>query len=232
MRVHCLQHVAFEGLASMESYFQKKGYSISYTHLYKGESLPSVEEFDWLIIMGGPMGVFDTQTHPWLLQEKRFIESALSTAKVILGICLGAQLLADVLGAKVYQNDHKEIGWFPVFPSLELYKTAVQPVFTKELQVFHWHGDTFDLPRGSYHLVASEACKNQGFILEDRIVGLQFHMETTMESAKALIENCQDELDDSRFVQSAETMLGNITNFSTCNEYMNLLLKTLEKKNS
>ena len=232
MRVHYLQHVPFENLGSMENYFLSRGYQISSTKLYSEENFPGLEDFDWLIIMGGPMGVYDEDRFPWLKNEKRFISDAIEAGKVLLGVCLGAQLIASVLGAKVYKNRFREIGWFPITRSETATETILGKVLPETLEVFHWHGDTFDIPQGATLLASSEACHNQGFVIENRIVGFQFHLETTMEAAKKLINKCSDELDGSRHVQSKEQMLSDTTKFAKINTVMESILQELENNNS
>ena len=232
MRVHYLQHVPFENLGSMENYFLSRGYQISSTKLYSEENFPGLDDFDWLIIMGGPMGVYDEDRFPWLKNEKRFISDVIEAGKVLLGVCLGAQLIASVLGAKVYKNRFREIGWFPITRSETAAETILGKVLPETLEVFHWHGDTFDIPQGATLLASSEACHNQGFVIENRIVGFQFHLETTMEAAKKLINECSDELDGSRYVQSKEQMLSDTTKFAKINTVMESILQELENNNS
>ena len=207
MRIHYLQHVPFEGIGSMEAYFISHGHKLSSTHLYLNETFPQLHDFDWLIVMGGPMGVGDELQYSWMSKEKSFIKSAIESGKIVLGICLGAQLIAEVLGAKVYKNSDREIGWFPINVSEHVSNTILRGVFPQGIEVFHWHGDTFDVPVPSVLLASSEACQNQGFIVGDRIVGLQFHLETPPDSAKALVENCRNELDGSKFVQNEKEIL-------------------------
>ncbi len=203
MKLHWLQHVPFEGLGIIEKWVEANGFGISCTRLHAGEQLLGIGNFDWLVVTGGPMGIYDHAEHPWLVAEKKFIRDAIDVGKTVLGICLGAQLIADVLGAKVYPGPQKEIGWFPIQRS-----EGTPGIIPKELIAFHWHGDTFDIPEGATQLASSEACENQGFVYNDRVVGLQFHLETTLESMEALIENCADELpnvnDASSFVAHAE----------------------------
>jgi len=232
MRVHYLQHVPFEGLSSMESILLAKGHQLSSTHLYANQALPSLDNIDWLIIMGGPMGIYDERNYPWLQAEKQFIKKAIDKGMIVLGICLGAQLIADVLGANVYKNDYREIGWFNINRLAEANETILSSVIPEQIEVFHWHGDTFDIPDGAKALVSSEVCQNQGFIIDERILALQFHLETTLESASALIENCRSEIDGSRYVQSEDEMLANKQRFSTINQLMFLVLERLESNNT
>ncbi len=202
MKVHHIQHVPFEGLSSIESYMSQHAHEMSATHLYKGDTLPPIDEIDWLIVMGGPMGVNDSEQYPWLIEEQRFIKEAIESGKVVLGICLGAQLIASALGAEVKKNKYREIGWFKVKRACYVSKTFLNDIWPNNVKVFHWHGDTFDLPEGAKLIASSDACANQGFILDDRVVGLQFHLEITPNLVALLVEHCSDELGDSKYVQS------------------------------
>lgn len=228
MRIHHLQHVPFEGLGSMASYFDERGYQRSSTHLYAEHSLPSQDDFDWLIVMGGPMGVHDVAEHHWLSAEKQFIRAAIEAQKIVLGICLGAQLIADVLGARVTRNPCREIGWFSIDPCDEGRDTLLAPVFFESLDVFHWHGDRFEIPNGAIRLAESAACDNQAFLFSDCVVALQFHLETTLESARELIDQCRGELDDSRYVQTESEMLADDRRFTRIHDTMRVLLERLE----
>jgi GMP synthase (glutamine-hydrolysing) len=232
MRIHHLQHVPFEGLGSMESYFLEREHQLSSTHFYLKDSIPSMHDFDWLIVMGGPMGVYDQLQYPWLTEEKTLIRRSIESGKTVLGICLGAQLIADVLGARVFNNEFREIGWFPIERKLKATDSKLANVFPDTLEVFHWHGDTFEIPQGAELLASSEACENQGFVIDSRVLGLQFHLETTSESAAALIKNCHGELDGSKYVQSAAEMLSDEFRFLSINGVMYSLLEKLENQDS
>jgi GMP synthase-like glutamine amidotransferase len=228
MRIHHLQHVPFEGLGSMEPFLKTRGHQLSVTHLYLGQTLPDVGALDWLIVMGGPMGVHDMAAYPWLVAEKALIRDAIASGKIVLGICLGAQLIADVLGAGVTRNKYREIGWFPLHKTEQAGQTIIGDALPSEMDVFHWHGDTFDIPKEAVHLAFSEACQHQGFIYRNRVVGFQFHLETTQASAKALTEHCGNELDGSRYVQDAAAMLSDETRFDQINQVMFAVLTRLE----
>ncbi len=230
MKIHHLQHVPFEGLGSMEAVLKEKGHQLSSTHLYAKQTLPSVNDIDWLIVMGGPMGIYEEDVYPWLSEEKKFIRNAIDSGKIVLGICLGAQLIADVLGARVYKNTDREIGWFDISRSEEADSTILSKAIPERVEVFHWHGDTFDIPKGAIPVAESEACKNQGFIMDDRVLAFQFHLETTAESAKSLIDNCGDELDGSSYVQSKNEILPDSKRFSNINQVMLSVLEALERK--
>jgi GMP synthase-like glutamine amidotransferase len=222
MELHYLKHVPFEGLGSIEEWAASCEMQITCTRLYAGEHPPSPSGFDWLVIMGGPMGIHDHGEHPWLVEEKAFIRESSEAGKTVVGICLGAQLIADVLGAKVYPGPHKEIGWFPI------HRTEGAPEWLPEtLTAFHWHGDTFDLPEGATRLASSAACQTQGFIYRDRVVGLQFHLESTHQSVEALIQNCGHELVEAPYIQSAEQMRIGLSNIPAINAVMDNLLNNL-----
>lgn len=205
MRAHYLQHVIFEGLGSIEAWLQKEGFEITSTKFYESTTLPEVDEFDLLIVMGGPMSVNDEERYPWLRIEKQFIKESISAGKAVLGICLGAQLIANALGESVFPNRRKEIGWFPIHSVESDNKSCFS--FPKSIEVFHWHGETFDLPETATLLASSEACKNQAFQLGTSTIGLQFHLETTPESAKAIVDNCSQELLPSIYVQPEGVIL-------------------------
>lgn len=205
MRAHYLQHVAFEGPGSIEPWLNAAGYEIAGTRLFESPELPDLDEFDLLVVMGGPMSANDESCHSWLAQEKNFIRRAIETDKAVLGVCLGAQLIASALGARVYPNRHTEIGWFPVqgIPLSDPFLFQFPP----SLEVFHWHGETFDLPPGAVRLARSEGCDNQAFQIGKSVIGLQFHLETTPQSVKDIVSNCRDELIASQYVQTEAGLL-------------------------
>lgn len=224
MRIHALQHVGFEGLGSIEEWAKTHGATINYSRLFANEQLPGVEDFDWLIVLGGPMNIYEEDSYPWLRGEKALIKEAIEGGRVVLGICLGAQLIAGVLGATVTQNRFREIGWFPL---TEVHPAMTALIPTKVL-VMHWHGDTFSLPPGAERLASSEACPNQGFIYQERVLGLQFHLETTPSALCTLIDNCRDELVGAGpFIQTPSEMLADPSRFTAINRIMAALLDHL-----
>lgn len=227
MKVHFLQHVPFEGLASIRDWIERGGHEVGCTRLYAGDSLPHPDRLDLLIVMGGPMGVQDVDRYPWLRAEKDFLRAAIGAERRILGICLGAQLIADVLGARVYPNHQKEIGWFPVTRSTTASESELGRLLPAYFDAFHWHGDTFDLPPGAIHLAQSAVCQHQAYAIDDRILGLQFHLETTMESARELIAHGADELIDAPTIQTSEQMLADPISFAELNRLMVVLLDGL-----
>lgn len=227
MNIHFLQHVPFEGLASIRGWIERNGHKVTCTRLYAGDGFPHPDHVDFLIVMGGPMGVYDTDQFPWLIPEKTFIRLMLDAGKRALGICLGAQLIAAVLGARVYPNGQKEIGWFPLTKTADADTSALGRLLPERFDAFHWHGDTFDLPPGAVHLASTPVCRHQAYAIGERILGLQFHLETTPESAHALIEHCGDELVDGPTIQSAEQMLTDPARYTGLNRLMVSLLEGL-----
>ncbi|HKP97542.1 MAG TPA: type 1 glutamine amidotransferase [Fibrobacteria bacterium] len=239
LRVEVFQHVPFEGLGSMEAWFRSRGHTLRYTRLYAGESPGQASPAangpaaDWLIVMGGPMGVHDEAEFPWLNAEKRAIEAALARGAAVLGVCLGAQLLAHVLGAEVAPNAHKEIGWFPVELDAEASRTWLGRVFPPRFTPFHWHGDTFGIPSGAARLGSSQACRNQGFLYRDNALGLQFHPEMTAEALSGLVKHCGGELTlagtaRGRFVQEEAGLLAGLGNAAVLNALMAQACERLE----
>ena len=214
MRFYCLQHVAFETPGLLTGVLREKGYSLRKVALFDNEPLPSTADFDGLIIMGGPMSIHDEEMYPWLRAEKVLIAAAIREGKKVLGICLGAQLIAAVSGARVYPNPQKEIGFWPVrwteagkgtggrgTGDLGTRDGVAEEVF------FHWHGETFDLPAGAVLLASTAACVNQAFMLGDKVLGVQFHPEVTPEIIRAMITHEGHELVDAPYIQPAARML-------------------------
>lgn len=206
MHLHFLQHVPFEEPANILPWAKSRGFTVKGMRLYANETVTPAHSLDWLVVMGGPMSVNEEVKYPWLLAEKRYIRSAIAAGKTVIGVCLGAQLIAEVLGAEVKRNAHREIGWFPVTRTDASESSPVFCTLPKTFPAFHWHGDTFTLPPGAVHLAASEGCALQAFSVENRIFGLQFHLESTQESIEALLANCAADLAEGPYVQSAATI--------------------------
>jgi GMP synthase-like glutamine amidotransferase len=227
MRVHVLQHVPFEGLGSIDSWLRERGARVTSTRFYESVSLPDPERVDLIIILGGPMSANDEDRHPWLVEEKKFVGHAVRSERAVLGICLGAQMIASALGAPVYAGPHKEIGWFGIEATRA---PAGAFAFPRSLTVFHWHGETFDLPRSAARQARSAGCENQAFQLGPNVIGLQFHLETTAASADALISNCRHELVAGAFIQTEVVMRSVPAAFYTViNRHMDNVLEYLSR---
>lgn len=226
--IHTLMHVPFEGLGCIENWISEKRHSVSYTKFYEAYTLPQMDDFDWLIVMGGPMGVYDESIYPWLSEEKEFIQKAIKAGKTVLGICLGSQLIAEVLHAKVYPNKQKEIGWFNVKLNKNSQSLPLFTNFDNEFTVFHWHGDTYDLPENSMLLLSSEVCENQAFLYNEKVLGLQFHFEVTPKTLNEMVENGMSELIENRTIQSAKVILEQSEHFEANNQKMFQILDYFE----
>lgn len=209
MKIYYLQHVPFEGLGNIEDWARQNAHEVRAVRLFAGDDLPNVDEADLVIILGGPMSVHDDAKVPFLTAEKRFIESTIRANKSVLGICLGSQLIADVLGAKVFRNQEDEIGWFPVdkVNNAAAFASSFAGIFPEKFKTFHWHGDTFSIPDGATHLLQSAGCSHQAFSYGNRVLAVQFHPEATLDSVRLMLENEGDEIKPAKFVQSAEQIL-------------------------
>jgi GMP synthase-like glutamine amidotransferase len=204
MKIHYLQHVPFEDVSYMGNWAKENGIHFSRIRVYEYDPYPHLSDVEALIIMGGPMGARDDQIYPWLKSEKAYIRKAIQKNKIVVGVCLGAQLIAMVLGAKVYPNPHKEIGWFPVHKTPQAHNTSIGKILPESFMAFHWHGDTFDIPKGAVRLAESKVCKNQAFVYLNRVIALQFHLESTQSSIESLIQNCRDELISAPYIQTVD----------------------------
>ncbi len=228
MRAHYLQHVPFEGLGSIESWLQNANYGITNTKFYESSVLPDVNEIDLLVVMGGPMSVNDKDEFPWLALEKKFIRDVIEKGKSVLGVCLGAQLITSAMGAQIYPNKVKEIGWFPVQAVASTDNSVFS--FPEKAEVFHWHGETFSLPSGATLIATSEGCENQAFQIGRSVIGLQFHLETTPELAREIVSNCRDELIPSQYVQTEEEILSATSDkYNSINQLMDAILSFLQR---
>lgn len=195
LRVHYFQHIADEGLGSCKNFFTDIHASISTTEFFalpaqqklEIEALPQIEDVDLLIIMGGAMSVNDEHLHPWLLVEKRWLRRFIASGKPVIGLCLGGQLIANALGAKVTKNQKKEVGWTKV----KAVNPYPQACFTlpAEFEIMQWHGETFDLPKGAKLLAWNEDCQHQAFQIGENIIGFQFHPEMTAKTIGLYLEN-------------------------------------------
>lgn len=222
MRVHVLQHVEFEGPAAIEGWAVQAGHPLAKSRLWEGDALPDLAAFDLLVIMGGPMSVNDEESCAWLKQEKALVRNSIESGRAVLGVCLGAQMIASAMGARVYRGREKEIGWFPV---RRVSSSGVGALLPEIFTPLHWHGETFDLPAGAVRLAESEAVPNQAFELGSA-VGLQFHLEATPASVQELVANAGHEIQSGKsFQQNPQEILARTQQVSS--EAQSILYKLL-----
>ncbi len=224
MNIAVLQHAAFEGPGEIAAWAAQHGHPVSVHHLYRGDPLPRLDDFDLLVVMGGEMNIYQYRDWPWLKPESAFIRSALAQGKRVVGICLGAQLIADALGAHVVQNAEHELGWLPITWTDEA--RAAFPGFPAASTVLHWHGDTFELPAGAARLAASDGCPEQGFLIRNKCLGLQFHLEVDPSLVKQFVES-QGEWPEGPYVQKPGVILSNAD--SCCDQNRRLLHGMLDR---
>jgi GMP synthase (glutamine-hydrolysing) len=221
-RVHALFHVPFEGLGSIRAWLNQRGFTLTHSALHDGDPVPAVDDFDWLVVMGGPMSVHDEAEYDWMPAEKALIGQALDEGKGLIGICLGAQLIAESLGAKV-EPGTPEIGWARLSGTPEGQDHPLGKLFDGA-SVLHWHGEQFSLPVGAQRLAATDATPNQAFIHGDKVLGLQFHLEVTYEDAERMCREAHPGRDAEGQVQSPETILADTHRFPMANTVMREVL--------
>jgi len=193
MRVHVIQHVPFELPGLIAEWAAQRGHTLTTTRAW-ADAFPTQAGEGLLVVLGGPMGAADDDVLPWLRPEKHFIAETIAAGGPVLGVCLGAQMLALVLGGSVRRNRETEIGWYPVMLTPEGEESPIFAEWPAEAVVGHWHGDTFELPEGMQPVLSSAHCRNQAFVFADHVVGLQFHLEWTRALLGGMVEACADEL--------------------------------------
>jgi len=199
--------------------------------MYQAQPLPSVYELDALIIMGGPMAVHDDKEYPWLTPEKEFIASAIRREIPVFGVCLGAQLIADVLGAKITKNVYEEIGWFPVEQTEKLLDGRLESL-PASFYALHWHSDTFAVPSGATNFIASKGCAHQAFVYGENVLGLQFHLEMLPSHVQSIYQACGKPEQSGPYIQSLDEMLMPADNFQRAAKILEEFVKAFIFQNS
>jgi GMP synthase-like glutamine amidotransferase len=232
-----MQHVPFETPGYILDWARKRGVELTSTMLYEYPSgkvpFPKTDDFDWLVIMGGPMNVYEEAAYPWISEETRFIREALDAGKTVVGFCLGAQLIVRALGGAVTRNPVKEIGWLPVSLTKQAKEHPLLSFLPPHPVVFQWHGDTFSvLPEGAVLLAESGACAHQAFAWKEKAFAFQFHLESNLETVRALVDNCGHEIAEGQVkgeesVQTAAEILSHPEYIMQDNEWMNEFLNRL-----
>ncbi|MBL4647408.1 MAG: homoserine O-succinyltransferase [Gammaproteobacteria bacterium] len=226
MRIHYIIHVEFEKLGAIKTWAEQHRYDLQGTNIYRGESLPNMNEFDFLISLGGPQSVTELERYAYLQQEVAFIQQAIAAGKLLLGICLGAQLIGHALGAPGQHSPQKEVGCFPVSLTSEGQQHPLFEQLPTSFDVMHWHDDMVGLPIGATILAKSTGCPRQMIQFTEQVYGLQCHMEFTQQNVKNLITHCLDDLaDDGLYIQEANVMLQ--SDFSRINQLLYKLLDAM-----
>jgi GMP synthase-like glutamine amidotransferase len=230
LNISCLVHVPFEGPAIIADWAGEKKHRLHLTKLYEDDPFPDRSNTDMVVLMGGPMSVFDYHVHPRMQEEIDWTGDFIRSGKPALGICLGAQIIAASLGAKVYPGKYQEIGWHNVefLPALGDYR--IWKDLPESRKAFHWHGDTFDIPRDAIRIAASRAYPNQGFIFGNHVIALQFHLEAAPASVRGLAENCRHQLVPGPHVQTEEEILEETRYFESNQRLMFQLLDYLRSR--
>jgi GMP synthase-like glutamine amidotransferase len=179
MRILFLQHDPLDGPGVLLDWAQEHGCSVSTCLICEGQPLPELDSFDLLVSLGGPMGAYEEEKHPWLVSEKAYLRKAVVAGKKIVGLCLGCQLLADALGGHAYKHSLKEFGWQPIEPTEAGKKWLPLPESEMSFHAFQWHGDTYSLPPDAVQIARNDACEQQAFVIGNQVLGLQFHLEWT-----------------------------------------------------
>lgn len=227
LRIHCLQHVEFEGPGYIQDWAFENGHSLSFTRFFENEELPELDSFDLLVVMGGPMSFDDDEIYEWMPKEKSFLKEALDANKMALGICLGAQLLSIALGAEGKHGTEQEVGWFPIqFINTESSFSFLPPSAT----VFHWHGDTFEIPETAIRIAETPLFPNQGFIFENRIVAMQFHLEVTPRSVQAMIDHVGHLIPKETYTQKADHILDDTRWYAQNKQFLYKILDQLTSR--
>jgi|APIni6443716594_1056825.scaffolds.fasta_scaffold08656_3 GMP synthase (glutamine-hydrolysing) len=207
MHIHYFQHNHFEDMGSIGDWATCNNFTTSVTRFDLNPELPSLHDLDWLVVMGGAMGVYDSNQYPWILSELEFIKEAIHSGKIVIGVCLGSQLIASALGARVYKNAEPEIGFWPVIFSKEAQRDNVFRHFPSNLNVMHFHFDTFTLPEGAILMAKSIVTPVQAFRFGNNVFALQFHSELTESNLPVFTRELASEIVTGSLVQNPVEML-------------------------
>ena len=228
MRILCIQHDPLDGPGALVEWAAARGHGISTCLICNGEPLPPLESFDILVSLGGPMGAYDGEKHPWLTAEKGYLRQAVAAGKKILGLCLGCQLLADALGGKAFRHTCKEFGWQPIDPTEAGRRWFSIESHERTFKAFQWHGDTYTLPPGAVQLARNGAAEQQAFLMKgpagDQVLGLQFHLEWTEQMAREALAEPGVAPPPSPSVQTPGEILADLTLFDSAKKRFFALL--------
>jgi len=209
MQIHYLIHSNFEKLGAIHQWAHANQHELIGTNTYLGESLPCVDDIDALFIMGGPQSVCEIESYPYLMDEVTLIQACIAQKKIVVGICLGAQLIAKAYGANAEKSPFTEIGMFPIEITEDGRSHWLLEGLPQTMSVMHWHEDMLGLPPQATVLATSQGCPRQIVHFQDRVIGLQCHFELTTKTVQAFIDHSTTELTDNDFIQSPSVMLQN-----------------------
>lgn len=228
MKALIIKHVSTEDLGTIESVLRAKNFSIDRIEIEKGSEPPdSISAYDAIFIMGGPMAAYERDKYPVFDKEVVLVLEAAEQGKLVVGVCLGAQIIAGIYGGNVYPNEHKEIGWHPVSFFGE---TAKQfGLNGQQIPLFHWHSDTFDAPHESEIFAKSDLTKNQAFVIGKNIYGLQFHPEVTGKMVQEWInvyneQLMSDQINTKKILNDTKRYAKDLENF--CKNIFTVILDT------
>ncbi|MCH9610788.1 MAG: hypothetical protein S4CHLAM81_00820 [Chlamydiales bacterium] len=225
MKIQFILHANFEQPGIITSWAEQKGFETAYCRPFNGDSIPNVDTFDWLIVMGGPQSPLHLDKYPYLQSEMELIQKGIAAQKCILGICLGAQLIGQALGAQTEKSPHKEVGVFPIELTEAGKSDPLFKALNSTLPVVHWHGDMPGLTEESQLLATSKGCPRQIVRYNEHTIGLQCHFEPTQEDIAGMIKHCPEDLTPGSYIQSKEEFLA--SDFDTINGVMTHLLDRL-----
>jgi GMP synthase (glutamine-hydrolysing) len=225
MKIVCITHADFETPGVIEDWAQSKNYEFTVCKPYKGDKCPDAQDFDFLVVMGGPQDGKDLSKTPYLVDEVLLIQQAITENKTIIGFCLGAQLIGQALGAQTERSPEKEVGVFPITLNEEGESNALLTGFPTTFPVIHWHNDMPGLTSNAVLLASSEGCPRQIIQYAPQVYGFQCHLEITKAGIEKMIAECPGDLTPSRFTQNAEEL--RVQDYATINGYMIQILDRL-----
>ncbi len=223
IKIHCILHADFETPGYYETWAEKNGLECAITHIAKNEVLPTTNDFDVLLCMGGPQSPRQIELYPYLKDEITLIKNAIANGKKVLGVCLGAQLIAESYGAKTEKSPHKEIGVFPLSLTDDGKTDPFINHFPEQFQSSHWHHDMPGIPPEAKILAQSQGCPRQIVCFSPRVYGFQCHLELNQHRMHWLIQHCPADLAPARYVQEPETILSQ--DYDSINLHLDIFLQ-------
>ncbi|NND98892.1 MAG: type 1 glutamine amidotransferase [Pirellulaceae bacterium] len=212
MKVLAIQHDAADPPAAAGEIVTNLGHELTTIRLDRGDKIPATPDADMLMTFGGGFSFTQGEPPPWFAAEQKLIRDYVDTQRKVLGICLGSQMISSALGGKVRRNDQVEVGWHPV-ESVPGSSSCLTDLFTQPTHVFHWHQDTFSIPDGAKHVLRSQGCDNQGFVIDDRVFAFQCHLEANEKTVRTFLAVSKLWRQDSRFVQTEQEIVGGVDQY-------------------